>query len=204
VISPLAAPRQNLRDVPELEAIVLAIRARKRFPLHIEDLTLLPDGHPPSPYSFPVSLQKEGKWGYGLLPEGLSLCAVGWLGSSIPVEGKMPNECIRRLWKAYKSKLVVVDGTAGWHDCELCEGHDDWYPGGQVGPILNWRGQRLRVRGYGHFLVRSGDLVYIAPVLILHYILDHGYKAPDAFVEAVIKGDFMEPTDLNWVGELAS
>jgi hypothetical protein len=146
-----------------------------------------------------MPLKKRGKWGYGLLPEGLTLCAVGWLSNSVPTQGEVPADCISRLWQAFKKKRYCFDGTAGWHDCELCQGQDDWYPNGQVGPIVQWRGRKMRVRGYGHFLIQSSELIYIAPVLILHYILDHSYRPPDAFVETVMQGEFLKPSDLVWV-----
>jgi hypothetical protein len=153
--------------------------------MYIEDLTQLPPIHPPSPYNFPIFLQKDNRWGQGILQDGLVLCAVGWLGDSIPSRGPTPSECVFRLWDAYKSKLVISDGTAGFHNCELCHGEDEWYPGGKVGPIINGRGQQLRIYRHGHFLIRFKETVYLSPVLILHYIFDHRYKPPDAFIEAV-------------------
>jgi hypothetical protein len=122
--------------------------------MYIEDLTQL-HSNPPSPYSFPVPVKRGERWGFGVLEDGLVLCAVGWLGDFVPSEGTTPSECVSRLWDAYKSKLVISDGTAGWPDCELCQGKKDWYPGGQVGPIIKWRGRRLRVKGHGHFLIRT-------------------------------------------------
>lgn len=169
--------------------------------MFIEDLTLLPPGSP-SPYSFPVSVKKGERWGYGLLDDGLVLCAVGWLGDFVPNEGKTPSECVSRLWDAYKSETVVSDGTAGWHNCELCHEEKDWYPGGQVGPIIKWRGRKQRVKGHGHFLIRTGEIVFLSPVLILHYILDHAYKPPEDFIEAVKQGEFLAPGDLIWVEDL--
>jgi hypothetical protein len=170
--------------------------------MYIEDLTRFPPNHPPSPYNFPAPVQKGERWGYGLLPGSSVLCAVGWLGDFVPSKGNTPEECVSRLWDAYKSKYVIFDGTAGFHNCELCQGKDDWYPGGQVGPIISWRGQELRVEGYGHFLVQSDKLIYLSPVLILHYILDHGYRPPDVFVEAVSRDKFLAPSDLIWVEDM--
>jgi hypothetical protein len=86
--------------------------------MYIEDLCRLPPGHPPSPYSFPVPLQKGDQW------------------------------------------------------------------------------------GYGHFLIKTGKIVYISPALILHYILDHKYRPPDEFVAAVGQGEFLKPSDLIWVEDL--
>ena len=172
--------------------------------MYIEDLTRLPPNHSPSPYSFPVPLQKDSNWGQGILQDGLVLCAVGWLGDSVPSEGKTPSECISQLWDAYKSKLVISDGLAGFHNCELCDGENEWYPSGDAGPIIRWRGQPLRIRGHGHFLIRINEIVFLSPVLILHYILDHGYKPPDAFIEAVRQGEFLAPNDLIWNDNEAS
>jgi len=167
--------------------------------MYIEDLTQFPPNHPPSPYYFPVSLKKDSRWGQGVLPKGLVLCAVGWLGDTVPSEGLTSSECISRLWDAYQSKFIISDGTAGFHNCELCHGENEWYPDGKVGPIIRWRANQLRIFGHGHFLIRNHEIVYLSPVLILHYILDHGYKPPDAFIEAVREGEFLAPDDLIWI-----
>jgi hypothetical protein len=36
----------------------------------------------------------------------------------------------------------------------------------------------------------------------MHYILDHGYRPPDVFVEALSQGKFLAPGDLIWVEEI--
>jgi hypothetical protein len=168
--------------------------------VYIEDLQKFPASHHPSPYDFPVPVQKHGKWGYGLLPSGMTLCAVGWLGSSVKHRNApVLAGCIDSLFKAYLNGLVISDGTMGWHNCELCVGDDKWYPGGQIGPIIQWRGERLRLYGHGHNLIRSGDLVYMCPALILHYILDHKYVPPDEFIQSVPRGQFLTQDDLIWV-----
>lgn len=40
----------------------------------------------------------------------------------------------------------------------------------------------------GQIFVTSGAVIYTAPTRILHYIDEHGYRPPDAFIEAVING----------------
>jgi len=167
--------------------------------MYIEDITQLPPTQPPTPYNFPVSIRKDKRWGQGILQDGLILCAVGWLGDYVPCEGKTPSECISRIFDAYKSKLVISDGTAGWHNCELCHGDDEWYPDGEVGPIISWQGRQLRIYGHGHFLIQYNETVYLSPVLILHYILDHAYKPPSVFIEAVEEGKFLTQKDLVWI-----
>ena len=67
------------------------------------------------------------------------------------------------------------------------------------GPIVKWQGQQLRIYGHGHFLTRFNGVVYISPVLIIHYTLDHGYKPPDVFIEAVRHGKFLALSDLVWI-----
>ena len=47
-------------------------------------------------------------------------------------------------------------------------------------------GQRGRLLGAHSIQVPSGDFIYCAPSLILHYILDHRYKPPDEFCKAVL------------------
>ncbi|MCJ7714960.1 MAG: hypothetical protein MUO54_00365 [Anaerolineales bacterium] len=169
--------------------------------MKIEDLTLLPTGHSPSPYTFPVPYKMEGIWGYGVLQDELILCAVGWLGDTVPTTGVTPSECTDRLWDVYQPKYVISDGTRGWHNCEMCEGDEDWYPGGKIGPQVKWQGQEQRIYGHGHFLIHYQDHVFISPALILHYILDHGYKPPDEFIEGVCQGKFLTLADLVWTAE---
>ena len=165
---------------------------------YIEDLTQFLPNHPPSPYNFPIHMKKGDKWGQGVLRDGQILLAVGWLGDNNPSEGKTSSECIERLWNAYEAKHVISDGTAGFHNCEMCHGENEWYPDGDAGPIVRWQNRHLRVFGHGHFLIHYSEKVYLSPVLILHYILDHGYKPPDEFIEAVCHGEFLALSDLIW------
>ena len=81
--------------------------------------------------------------------------------------------------------------TAG----EICTTQEQRYPGGKCGPAVHWRGRDLRLYGHGHYLVRMRDVVYIAPALLLHYILYHHYRPPEEFVEAVVMGSFLTPED---------
>lgn len=92
----------------------------------------------------------------------------------------------------------MIDGTAGWHDCLMCPEQEQRYPGGGIGPIVRWGLRRRRVRGYGHFLIATEGRAYMAPVLILHYIIDHDYSPPAEFQRAVLEGRFLSEDDLEW------
>jgi hypothetical protein len=135
------------------------------------------------------------------LPAGTVLRAVGWLGDRVPSSGDTREECIDGLMLAYEANRVLSDGTMGWHDCEIRTTEDQHKPGGGSGPVIHWRGRELRLYGHGHYLIRSRNVVYMAPALVLHYILDHHYRPPDEFVEAVVFGAFLTPDDLVFVRE---
>ena len=172
--------------------------------MFIPDLTRFSADHPPSPYNFPLPCKRNDRWGVGQLPPGAVLCAVGWLGASVPATGQTPDPCIDTLFNAYGRHATFTDGTAGWHDCEMCSAPEAWYPDGQVGPIIQWRKQPLRLYGHGHHLIRFQDTVYMCPALILHYILDHDYRPPDEFLQALPQAVFLTHDDLVWVEYSAS
>lgn len=166
--------------------------------MEIPDLTKFPPDHPPSPYGFPLPLKSGDSWGAGRIPEGTTLFAVGWLGDSVKSKGSVADDVVDALLEAYEIKVVFPDGTAGWHDCELCPGPEAWYSDGKVGPVISWRDRQVRLYGHGHYLLQHGTSVYMAPALILHYILDHGYRPPQEFLDATIAGEFLRPEYLTW------
>ena len=148
-----------------------------------KDLHKFPEGHPPSPYEFPPYILDVGEVE---LPAGLKLYAVGWIEKPGFATGDVPDEVVEALIAAYPSKLIP-DGTRGWHICTLCD---------EEMPKPTWKGETIEVTGYGHYLVRIEDAVYMAPALLLHYILDHGYQPPQEFINAVINGQFLTTDDL--------
>jgi len=137
----------------------------------------------------------EASWEHDA-PAGLTLLSVGWLGRDVPSTGDVPTECIDRLVDAYAARKFVSDGSHGWHDCEICTTKEQHCPGGKTGPIIRWRERDLRLYGHGHHLVKLGSIVYMCPVLTLHYILDHKYQPPQEFVTAVVQGVFLTDDDL--------
>ena len=63
-------------------------------------------------------------------------------------------------------------------------------------PQITWNGKTIILKGHGHYLVQFMEKVYIAPELLLHYILAHNYCPPDEFIKAIISGKFMTKDDL--------
>jgi hypothetical protein len=147
------------------------------------DLYLFPQGHPPSPYDIPIGTPSTGDL---YLPEGLSLYAVGWIEDKGYTKGDVPDDLLVTLLAAFPDK-VVSDGTRGYHTCTYCQKYK---------PKVAWRKKSVVVPGYGHFLVKQGDKVYMAPALIIHYIIDHQYQPPQEFINAVLKGKFLTMDDL--------
>jgi hypothetical protein len=147
------------------------------------DLYKFPEGHPPSPYELPVRILNVGKV---YLPAGLQLLAVGWLEEAGFTTGAVPEACIEALIAAYPAK-IIPDGTRGVHTCTFCQNEL---------PEVEWKGKKLDLEGYGHYLVLYEKAVYMAPALLLHYILGHHYCPPQIFIDAVAKGKFLTTGDL--------
>jgi hypothetical protein len=49
--------------------------------------------------------------------------------------------------------------------------------------------------GIGNFGVPSGDLLFVAPEMVVHYIEQHGYRPPAEFVAAVFRSPLPDTED---------
>lgn len=164
-----------------------------------QDLFIFPEGHPPSPYEYPVSIMRQEtgyefdpskiRFGKGYLPKGLHLCAIGWIEDFDFATGSVP-EIFTGIIASTISSKIFSDGTRGFHTCCLC---------GVLMPKVIWNAMEISIAGYGHYLIQMGKIVYMAPALLLHYIIDHNYCPPQEFVEAVINGQFLTEDDLEIV-----
>ncbi|WP_317620126.1 hypothetical protein [Streptomyces sp. CBMA156] len=110
---------------------------------------------------------------------------IGWLSGDQPwASGVAPADFIDRL----EAVLAVqaVNEMLGLHDCELCppseEQPPEWY---KPRP-----GHRRSSAGTGEIRIPGGPgAAFAAPTLIGHYVIDHGYVPPKAFVDAVLAFD---------------
>ena len=124
----------------------------------------------------------------GKVPDDLEVRMVGWLGRRVPITEETPAGCVDGLMTAHKPGTIIRDFSLGSHDCEVCDAPH--------ATTVRWRGRSLRLNGLGHHFVRLGDVVYMCPELLLHYVLRHGYLPPSEFVQAVMEGTFMAECDL--------
>ncbi|MGF1577831.1 MAG: hypothetical protein ACFCD0_00550 [Gemmataceae bacterium] len=151
--------------------------------MEFPDLQEFPHSHLPSPYGKPLLVVKVGD---GMLSEGIKLRAVGWLEREGFPTGIVPKQCIDHLVSAL-SGGIFSDGYRGCHTCTLC---------GQSLPKVKWKRRKFQLKGHGHYLVQRDDVVYMAPSLLLHYILGHKYSPPDEFLESIQYGRFLTEDDL--------
>jgi hypothetical protein len=115
------------------------------------------------------------------------LLAVGWLEATHPYpRGPASAEDITALerlaletWQPMFSK--------GWHDCSLCgkTSEDE--------PIVRSIGTEQKLLGVDNIFVPQGDVMYVAPTLVLHCIDTHGYRPPEEFLRAVRLTDPARP-----------
>ena len=167
--------------------------------MQIDDLFKYPEGHPPCPHGEigeerGVDMERDDKWGYGLLPPGLQLIPVGWLGDSVPSTGTIPDEVFQFLFEGYENDLVLSDGMRGIHLCEICEAEGKKAP---IAPLIYRKDRTAAIYGHGHYLIRYEKKVYMCPALTLHYIQDHNYRPPSEFINAVSAGaTFLKEEDL--------
>jgi hypothetical protein len=104
---------------------------------------------------------------------------VGWLeGDHDFVCGDVPPGVVTALEQLFLHAWQPVT-AAGWHDCSLCGRKES------DGPLTREIGGTRHLMGVANLLVPAGDVIYAAPSLIIHYIEDHRYRPPDAFLEAL-------------------
>jgi hypothetical protein len=151
--------------------------------MEFSDLHEFPSGHPPSPYGRPLLVVKVGD---AILEGTTALRAVGWIERPGFPTGSVPKQCIDALVAALPVG-IFDDGYRGFHSCVLC---------GEAFPAVKWRRRSIGLQGHGHFLLRHEDVVYMAPALILHYILAHHYQPPEEFIAALAAGRFLTEDDL--------
>lgn len=138
---------------------------------------------------------------------------VGWLdGIHDYPRGIVPKHLIAKMKLLAKAPVELY---RGFPICELCQEPED---------VKKDRAQKLKAQrianakkenrplrdfmsqlwadwtktrmGNGEIRIRNGDIVYAAPILIVHYIEEHGYLPPSEFLRALeAAAELVPPTN---------
>jgi len=117
--------------------------------------------------------------------EDHAVCA-GWLDASREYSrGPVPPEFVAVLSRLCRDTTFR---TRGFHYCNLCvPDHEPQFVSDYVKAVVyDDRGDfevgnaEVRVRGLG-------EAMFVAPDMVIHYVVDHGYRPPDDFIEAVLR-----------------
>jgi len=106
------------------------------------------------------------------------LVNIGWLDGSHPYPtGSVSDTLLERLWPYCR---YCIQEFRGVHTCEICH---------EPGFIKVRRGAEELLLGSAEIRVPGqGGVVYAAPNFIYHYIVEHQYRPPQAFIDAVMQG----------------
>lgn len=92
------------------------------------------------------------------------LIAVGWLSGKVEFnQGPVPSDFVKMLLVLCKEP---IHKTRGFHICPFCRNTDSSI-------------------GNGEIHVQGSEGIYVAPTMIGHYVVEHGYRPPKLFIEAV-------------------
>jgi hypothetical protein len=109
-----------------------------------------------------------------LVAAGNHVRAIGWLHPDHAyTKGDVSGKFLARLREfaaqsSESAEALYFGAFGGFHTCEFCR----------------------QAYGNGNFGVPSGDVLFVAPELVVHYIEQHGYSPPAEFVAAVLVSPF--------------
>jgi hypothetical protein len=124
---------------------------------------------------------------YRYLGDEADALNVGWLEPphSFPT-GEAGPDFVRKLVQLCVEQHM--NATCGWQECRYCP-HVPWDAGG-VNPFYPVRIQYEgagRALGDAEIRVRHPNgSVFAAPDMVAHYVAEHRYLPPEAFIEAVL------------------
>ena len=118
---------------------------------------------------------------YGGAEPDPNILNVGWLCQGRAMPTGMPNEAFVAALK--KITAAPINLYRGSHICDFCPPPPTVLSPGGI-PMLD---PPVGTTGNGEVWVEGRDgVTYVAPTLVLHYVVDHQYAPPTAFVEAAI------------------
>ncbi len=111
---------------------------------------------------------------------------VGWLSDQMPFEKGETSQDFRDKLLKFCADEFIVNLARGFHVCEFCDlSFEGWFEEqkDKHGKTAHWASI-----GDGEIRVQGKSAVYAAPALIYHYVIQHQYKPPDEFIEAILAG----------------
>lgn len=119
---------------------------------------------------------------------------IGWLDGVHPfTKGRVPSRLIEKM-RLLATKPVAL--YRGRHLCELCAAPSDvvktfksFVPNGVklIDPNCSWAKWAEPRQSNGEIRVSGEGVIFAAPILVVHYIEEHGYLPPARFLEAIEK-----------------
>ncbi len=114
---------------------------------------------------------------------------MGWLDNTHPFpKGVIDAPLIEKIRKLAVSPVELY---RGFHICELCVEPPDRIKScvsdgaNLLDPDCSWVKWADQRRSNGEIRVAREGVTFAAPVLIIHYIEEHGYLPPDSFLKAI-------------------
>jgi hypothetical protein len=117
---------------------------------------------------------------------------VGWLDSTHPFrKGAVESRLIEKMKLLSRTPVELYRGK---HFCDLCteppnleKTFTSKAPGlvRYIDPNCSWARWMDQRSSNGEIRVRYGELTFAAPLLIVHYIEEHGYLPPAEFLKAI-------------------
>jgi hypothetical protein len=110
--------------------------------------------------------------------QGLAL-NVGWLDPARGyVKGNVSGNFVKALWQFHQRPAVF---TIGESVCKFCGQSASGQP-------AQPREQRPKLVGMEIHVWGGNGVMYVAPMLIYHYVVAHQYLPPAEFIQAVLAG----------------
>lgn len=105
---------------------------------------------------------------------------IGWLDINYSFsKGKADREFAEKLCNYFRIQVALA---RGYHCCEFCSTSN-------MAPyVLNKNGIEFTLGRSEIRVLGKAGRIYAAPTLIYHYIVDHEYKPPEEFIQAVLEG----------------
>ncbi len=113
-------------------------------------------------------------------PDSIGACNVGWLDENYPFPTGPTSTAFHERLLAHCRFEFTVNHCFGIHECQFCSSPEPRVK-------VPWGDEQIFL-GNGEIRVIGTEVVYAAPTLIYHYVVDHDYQPPEEFVEAVLAG----------------